>query len=195
MLHHPRKTRDDLATLRIVRAHAAQPQTVFLRAVENRKLLLLDEFVALAGTEPERVAVALERQEQLGAVIVFPLPVLTRRAAARRSSADARSQRDTETRTPARRALKRSFLRKVRAQQRLFRSRTQLVQITSQAQRDFFGVQNLAGVVRGTMLAASSAFDARIRLQRDNPRQILSGIEPEIFVARQRRDATEAASR
>src|SRR5262249_5601235 len=73
MLHHPSERRDDLAPSRIVSAHASQPQEVLLRAVERREVLLRDEFVALAGAETERVAVLLQRKEQLGAVIVLPL--------------------------------------------------------------------------------------------------------------------------
>src|SRR5262249_10163483 len=80
MLHHTREARDDLAALRIVGTHATQPQTVFLRAIEDRKLLLLDELVALRCTETERVAVALQRQEQLGAVVVVPLTGVHRAA-------------------------------------------------------------------------------------------------------------------
>ena len=38
------------------------------------------------------------------------------------------------------------------------------------------------------MLGAAAAFDARIGLQRDDLRQILAGIEAEIFVARERRN-------
>ena len=38
----PRERRDDFAALRIVSAHAAQPQAVFLRAVEDGELLLLE---------------------------------------------------------------------------------------------------------------------------------------------------------
>ena len=63
MIHHAREGSDDLAAARIVRAHAAEPQAIFLRAVEDRKLLLLDEFVAFRGAEAERVAVAFQRQK------------------------------------------------------------------------------------------------------------------------------------
>ena len=41
MPHHAREGGDNLAALRIVSAHAAQPQAVFLGAVEDRELLLL----------------------------------------------------------------------------------------------------------------------------------------------------------
>ena len=38
MLHHARERRNNLAALRIVRAHAAEPQAIFLRAVEDREI-------------------------------------------------------------------------------------------------------------------------------------------------------------
>src|ERR1700694_5512174 len=80
MVHHARKRSDDFAALRIVGSHAAQPQAIFLRAVENRKLLLLDEPVALAGAKTQGVAIALQSKEQLGAVTVFPLACVYRAA-------------------------------------------------------------------------------------------------------------------
>src|SRR5580704_6818623 len=47
--HHLGERCDDFAALWIVSAHAAQPQAIFLAAVENRKLLFLNELVALGG--------------------------------------------------------------------------------------------------------------------------------------------------
>src|ERR1700730_1293133 len=47
VIHHPRKGSDDLAAARIVRAHAAEPQAILLRSIEDRELLLLNEFGAL----------------------------------------------------------------------------------------------------------------------------------------------------
>src|SRR5437660_839454 len=63
----------DIAALRVVGAHAAEPQTVFLRAVVDGKRVLLDEFLPLGGREPQRVAVALQVQEKLRAILVLPL--------------------------------------------------------------------------------------------------------------------------
>ena len=71
----------DLAALRIVRSHAAEPEAIFLRAVENRQLVFLDEFLPLARGKAQRVAVALHGQEHLRAVIVFPLASIHRAAA------------------------------------------------------------------------------------------------------------------
>ena len=45
-----------------------------------RQRVLLDELLPLAGGEAQRVAVALQVQEQLGAVIVFPLAGVHRAA-------------------------------------------------------------------------------------------------------------------
>ena len=50
------------------------------RAIEDRQLLLLDEFIALAGRESQRVPVAFQIQEQLGAVIVLPFAGVHRAA-------------------------------------------------------------------------------------------------------------------
>ena len=77
---NPHQRRDDFPALRIVRAHAAQPQTILLRAIEDGQLLLLDEFVAFARRKAERVAVAFQIQEQLGAVIVLPFARVHRAA-------------------------------------------------------------------------------------------------------------------
>src|SRR6185369_5271012 len=57
----------------IVRAHASQPETIFLRAVVNGKLALLDKLLPLARGETHRVSVTLQVEEQLGSVLVFPL--------------------------------------------------------------------------------------------------------------------------
>ena len=55
------------------------------------------------------------------------------------------------------------------------------------------GLRTLPGIVGGTVLRAAAALDARERLQRDDPRDVLAGVESEIFVAGQRRNAAEAA--
>ncbi len=81
------------------------------------------------------------------------------------------------------------------AEQRLFGRRAEFVEVAAHAERDFFGVQNLAGVVGGAMFGAAAAFDAGIGLQRDDAREVLAGVEAEIFVARERRDVRELAAR
>ena len=55
VIHHAGEVGDDLAALGIVSAHAAEPQAVFLGAVEDGELLLLDKFVALGGAHAECV--------------------------------------------------------------------------------------------------------------------------------------------
>src|SRR5579872_1204847 len=43
--HYPAECRDDLAAPRIVRAHAAKPQAVFLCSIVDRQLLLLNKLI------------------------------------------------------------------------------------------------------------------------------------------------------
>ena len=76
MLHDAGEVGDDLAALGIVAAHAAEPEAVLLRAVEDGEGLLLDKFVALGGGEAEGVAVFFEGEEELGAVVSSHAPVL-----------------------------------------------------------------------------------------------------------------------
>ena len=139
--------------------------------------------------EAQRVAVALQRQEQLGAVVVFPLAGVHRAAP---QADDDRQVLDADRTLKFARsaggALKRRFLRKILAEQRLFRAGAEFVQVVANAERDLLGIENLAGVVGGTMLGAAAAFDAGVRLQRDDLRQVLAGVEAEIFVAGERRN-------
>ena len=72
VLHDAGEVGDDLAALGVVAAHAAEPEAVLLRAVEDGEGLFLDEFVALHGAEAEGVAVLFEGEEELGAVVVLP---------------------------------------------------------------------------------------------------------------------------
>src|SRR5262245_55742619 len=73
MRHYLREGCNNFAALRIITAHAAEPQTILLSAVENRKLLFLDKFVAFGSTEAERVAIAFQREKQFRSIVVFPL--------------------------------------------------------------------------------------------------------------------------
>src|SRR6185503_14278663 len=73
MTQHLHQRDDNVTTLRIVRAHAPQPEAVLLRAVEDWKPGLLDELVALGRREAHGISIALEIQEELGAVLVLPL--------------------------------------------------------------------------------------------------------------------------
>src|SRR5580700_814523 len=92
---------------------------------------------------------------------------------------------------PARSAFENSFGRKMFSQQQLIALRPKFIQIMPRAENDLLRVQNLAGVVGGTMLGAASALHARVGLQRSNLREILAGDQAEIVIAHQRRNLTE----
>ncbi len=128
MAHHLREGGYDLAALRIVAAHAAEPQAIFLRAVEDGELLFRDKFVALGGGEAERVAVALQVQEELGAVVVFPLAGVDCAAA---QADDHRQVLHADGALKLARAaggaLESGFLRKEFPEQRLFACRAEFV--------------------------------------------------------------------
>ena len=184
MPQHAGEGDDDFAALRVVRAHAAQPQAVFLRAVIDGKLVLRDELVALGRGEAERVAVALQVEEELGAVIVFPLAGVHRAA----PQADDHRQMLDANRTlkfagAAGGALEGGFLGDVRADERLFATRARTRSGSRGSPGRFLWVENLAGVVGGTVLRAAAALDAGVCLQRDELRQVLAGVEAEILVA------------
>src|SRR5579863_673343 len=49
MTQHRDQREYDFAPLRVVSAHAAEPEAVFLRAVVNRQFVLFDELGAFAG--------------------------------------------------------------------------------------------------------------------------------------------------
>ena len=82
--------------------------------------------------------------------------------------------------------------RDVLAQQRLFGGRAEFVQVAAHAQDDLFRVENLSRVGRRTMLGAAAALDAGEGLQRVDARHVLAGIQAEILVAGERRNAAEA---
>src|SRR5579862_8427261 len=87
-------------------------------------------------------------------------------------------------------ALKRGLLGNETSQNRLFRSRPVRIQISANAQRDFFRIENLVRVERRTMLGAAPALHAGINLKRNQPGDVLAGSESEIFVSGQRRNVT-----
>ena len=68
---------DDFAALRIVGAHAAEPQAVLLRAVEDRELLLLDELVALACEKPSALPLRSRLRNSFVPYSSSQLPVFT----------------------------------------------------------------------------------------------------------------------
>ena len=70
------------------------------------------------------------------------------------------------------------------AEERLFAGGSEVVEVASHSQRNFFRVEKLPCKVRWAMLGTAPAFDARIRLQRDKLRQVLSRIQTEILITR-----------
>ena len=131
-----------------------------------RQSVLLDELVAFAGGEAQRVAVALQVEEQLGAVLVLPFAGIHRAAAQPDDQGQMlNTHRTLELARSAGRALESRFLRDVLAQQRCLDRRSVLVQVTAQAQRDLLRVQDLAGVARRAMFGAAAAFHAGVGLQ------------------------------
>ncbi len=72
MVHDAGEVGHDLAAVRVVGAHAAEPEAVLLRAVEDGQRGAGDEFVALGGGQAEGVAGPFQREEELGAVGVLP---------------------------------------------------------------------------------------------------------------------------
>jgi len=130
-----------LAALRVVCAHAAEPQAVGLRAVVNRQPILLDETQALAGGEAESVPGALQVQEQPGAVFVLPLAGVYGGAPQshdRRQVLDA--HRTLKLAGAASRALEDGLFGNVPAQQRGFAGRSELVEVAAQAENDLLGL-------------------------------------------------------
>jgi len=81
MLHHPREARNDVAALRIVSSHAAEPQAVLLRTAQKiGNCWLLNKFLAFARAENRvRLPFRFEREEQLGAVVVLRICRYSRR--------------------------------------------------------------------------------------------------------------------
>jgi len=63
MTHYAGKIDHNFTSFRVVSAHAAQPQAVFLGAVEDRKLLSVDKFLTLRSRKAQGVAVAFQVQE------------------------------------------------------------------------------------------------------------------------------------
>ena len=59
VVHNAGEVGDDLAALGIVAAHTTEPEAVFLAAIEDRELLLLDEFIAIGGGHSQRIGPAL----------------------------------------------------------------------------------------------------------------------------------------
>src|SRR5581483_59248 len=102
------------------------------------------------------------------------------------------AHRTLEFASAACRALEGRLFGNMLAEERRFVARSELVEVAAESQDDFLGIENLPGIVCRAMLGAASAFHARERLQRIDLRDVLAGIESEILVAFQRRNAAEA---
>ena len=152
--------------------------------------VLLDELVALGGADAESVAAALESEEELGAVVVFPCAGVDRAAAqADQDGHVLDADRALELAGAAGGALEDGFLRVVLAEQGLVRGGAEVIEIGAHAEDDLFGVEQLAGVGGGAVLGAAAALDAGVGLQTDQLREVGSGDEAEVFVAGERRES------
>src|SRR5579872_7549795 len=127
--------------MRIISAHAAQPQAVFLAAVENGQLVFLDEFLPFARRKTQGVAIALQRQKEFRAVLVLPFAGIDGAAP---QPNDLREMLDSYRTgifaASTRGALKGRFRRNVLPQQRLLRTRAKLIQVATQPQNNLFGI-------------------------------------------------------
>ena len=186
---------DDLAAFGVVAAHAAEPEAVFLGAVEDGQLLFLNKLIAFKSAQAERVGVAFEGVEELAAVLVVPLAGVGGAAPEADDDGDVfDADRALELTSSAGGALKGGFLGVVLAEEELFGRGAVFVEIAANAEDDFFGVEDLAGVVGGAVLGAAATLDAGIGLQADELGQVLAGDEAEVFIAGERRNIAEAAS-
>src|SRR5690348_5385362 len=104
------------------------------------------------------------------------------------------ANRALELARAARGALECRLFGNVFPQKQRFAARSRVIQVTPQSQDDFLRVEDLPGIAGRTMFRATAAFDARVRLQRVDPRHVFSRGEPEVFVAFQRRNAAEAGA-
>src|SRR5262249_6579975 len=187
-----RQREDNFASLRIVRAHTSEPETILLRAVVNGQLAPFQKFLPFARGESHRIAVALQVEEQLGSVFVLPF--------ARVNGAPAQTDDDREMLDSHRAlvftraaggALERRFLGNMARQQRLGSGLPVIVQLVPYAARVLLGVQSLARIVRRAVLGTAPALDAGVGLQGHKPGNILSRVQSEIFVVRKWRNFAE----
>ena len=211
VLHDAGKVGYDLAALGVKAAHAAQPEAVLLRAVEDGEALLGNEFIALHGAEPEGVALAFEGEEELGAIGVFPGSGVDGSAAETDDDGEMLdADRALELAGAAGGALEGSLhgeevcggvvRGRVRrgvaefVEERGFAGRAEGAEVGPHAENDFFGVEDLAGGGSGAMLGAAAAFDATIGFEGDELGDVFAGYEAEIFVSDQRLDLGEAVA-
>jgi len=125
-------------------------------------------------------AVALQVEEQLGAVIVFPLAGVYRATAQADDNGHVLdSHRALLLAGAAGGALESRLLGNVCRHKRFRGAGAVGVEIIAQAERDLLGVENLTGIVGRTMLGTAAALHAGVGLQRDELGDVLAGIESE----------------
>ena len=196
--HHPRKIRNNLAPLRVITPHASQPQTVLLRAIEDRKLLLRNKLVALRRAHPQRIPLLLQRQKKLRPIRVFPRARIHRAAPQPNKTANAESPPGTETRKP-RKSCTQTPPPSTSSSQNPYsglappaappRSPGPIcIQIRPHPQNNLFRVQHLPRRRRRAVLRAPPALHAAISLQRNQLRQILARHQPKILIPLQLRN-------
>ena len=139
-------------------------------------MLSLDELVAFGGAEAEGVGAAFESEEEFRAVVVFPCAGVDRAAA----QADEDGQvldadRALELACAAGGALEDGLLGVVFAEEGLIGGGAEVVEIGADAENDFFGVEELAGVGGGAVLGAAAALDAGVGLETDKLREVGAG--------------------
>ena len=78
--------------------------------------------------------------------------------------------------------------RVVFAEEGLIGCGAEVVEVGADAEDDFFGVEELAGVGGGAVLGAAAALDAGVGLEADELREVRAGDEAEVFVAGERGD-------
>ncbi len=138
-----------------------------------------------AALRPRALLPRSRARKSLDAVVVFPCAGVDRAAA----QADEDGQvldadRALELAGAAGGALEDGFLGVVFAEQRLLGGRAEVVEVGAQAENDFFGVEQLAGVGGGAVLGAAAALHAGVGLQADQLGEVGAGDQAEVFIAR-----------
>src|SRR5689334_16760792 len=92
-------------------------------------------------------------------------------------------------------ALKNRFFRNVLAHDGHFGIWPVLAEVLPDAEDHLLRIQHLARIVRRTVLRAPAALHTRVRLQRHQVRDVLAGVDSEVFIAHERRNFAELSAR
>ena len=219
--HDAGEVGDDLAAVRVVGAHAAEPEAVFLGAVEDGELGAGDELVAFGGGQAESVAGFLQCEEELGAVGVLPCAGVGGAATQAdddgqvldaHRTLDTRRRRRWCTRMPLPASMWLRWEKQIPppstglgygmtnhgaevGEEGDIGGGAEGVEVGAGAEDDLLGVEDLAGGGGGAVLGAATALDATIGLQGDDLGEVATGGEAEVFhglVGGERRDGGEA---